>query len=120
MQFVRVYTTQRSGMFMSKRPRLTAGHSSRTFLIAAANDKQRCGKQEAFNMRTVPSLARSHFVATLALCILSLAGCGGGGGGGGGDDGGGGPQPPPPNPPATTHRIGGTVSGLGGTGLILQ
>lgn len=55
---------------------------------------------------------------TLALVVtLSLAACGGGGGGGGSDT----PQPnqPAPNPPAS-RTIGGTVTGLSGSGLILQ
>ena len=43
-----------------------------------------------------------------------MAACGGGGGGGGGSP----PPPPPPPPPAVT--IGGTVTGLVGTGLTLQ
>jgi lactonase family protein with 7-bladed beta-propeller len=44
------------------------------------------------------------------LCAL-VAGCGGGGGGGG--------SPPPPPPPAT-FSVGVTVTGLFGTGLVLQ
>ncbi|MGH8287506.1 MAG: lactonase family protein [Steroidobacteraceae bacterium] len=51
----------------------------------------------------------------MAIVALALAGCGGGGGG----SGGGGTTPPPP-PPPTTYSIGGTVSGLTGTGLVLQ
>ncbi|MEP7311783.1 MAG: Ig-like domain-containing protein [Pseudomonadota bacterium] len=43
--------------------------------------------------------------------MLALAACGGGGGGGGS-------TPPPPAP--STYTIGGTVTGLAGTGLVLQ
>jgi 6-phosphogluconolactonase (cycloisomerase 2 family) len=46
------------------------------------------------------------------LLVGTLAACGGGGGGGGG----GGTTPPPP----ATYTVGGTVSGLTGSGLVLQ
>ncbi len=48
---------------------------------------------------------------TLTCALLLLASCGGGGG----SDG-----PPAPPPPATTYAIGGTTSGVDGTGLTLQ
>lgn len=46
--------------------------------------------------------------------LLALAACGGGG-----DSGGSNPPPPPP-PPPSQFTIGGSVSGLTGTGLVLQ
>jgi len=46
------------------------------------------------------------------LCAFSA--CGGGGGSGAA------PPPPPPPPPATKFTIGGTISGLSGTGLQIQ
>ena len=46
------------------------------------------------------------------LLSMVLVACGGGGGG---DS-----PPPPPPPPASTYTIGGTVSGLTGSGLVLQ
>lgn len=46
------------------------------------------------------------------LCCVLVASCGGGGGGGGG--------PPAPPPPPPTFTIGGTVSGLAGSGLTLH
>jgi 6-phosphogluconolactonase (cycloisomerase 2 family) len=45
-----------------------------------------------------------------------MAACGGGGGGGGSTT----TTPPPSAPPAATYTIGGTVSGLTGSGLVLQ
>ncbi|MGH8199645.1 MAG: beta-propeller fold lactonase family protein [Steroidobacteraceae bacterium] len=51
---------------------------------------------------------------TASVAALLLAACGGGGGGGGGGDGGG------SSPPPTTYSIGGSVTGLTGTGLVLQ
>lgn len=53
-------------------------------------------------------------VTSLLACMAALTACGGGSS----DDGGGGPLPPPP--PASSFSIGGTVSGLAGTGLVLQ
>jgi hypothetical protein len=63
------------------------------------------------------SLARWHNVGTAILVASVLAACGGGGGstGGGGGAGGGGSTPPP-----TSYTVGGTLSGLAGTGLVLQ
>jgi 6-phosphogluconolactonase (cycloisomerase 2 family) len=49
----------------------------------------------------------------LLLLGVLIAGCGGGGGGGGGTS-----TPPPAT--GTTFTVGGTVSDLGGTGLVLQ
>jgi 6-phosphogluconolactonase len=53
------------------------------------------------------------FIILPILCAISAA-CGGGGGGGAA------PPPPPPPPPAGKFTIGGTVSGLAGTGLQIQ
>jgi 6-phosphogluconolactonase (cycloisomerase 2 family) len=50
-------------------------------------------------------------VGATALVALALAGCGGGGGGGSSNNN----TPPPPQ-----YTIGGTVTGLTGTGLVLQ
>jgi Bacterial Ig-like domain len=58
-------------------------------------------------------------------CLLTLVACGGGGGDGGGS---GAPTPPaptppppsPPPPPASTYTVGGTVTGLQGSGLVLR
>lgn len=50
------------------------------------------------------------------LILLVLAACGGGGEGGGSGT----VPPPPPPPPPTTHSIGGGVSGLSGSNLVLQ
>jgi 6-phosphogluconolactonase len=69
----------------------------------------RCRVRVAASRRRVRSAVGAGAVGLLA---LALAGCGGGGGGGGG-----GSSPPPP---PTTYSIGGTVSGLTGTGLVLQ
>ena len=64
-----------------------------------------------------------------AVAVLALAGCGGGGGGNGGGTGGSAgsgsassPQPSNSAPikPAETYRVGGTVGGLAGQGLVLQ
>ncbi|MHB8811829.1 MAG: beta-propeller fold lactonase family protein [Steroidobacteraceae bacterium] len=52
-------------------------------------------------------------MGAVGIAALALAACGGGGGGGGG---GGSNTPPPP----TQYTIGGTVTGLSGTGLVLQ
>jgi hypothetical protein len=46
------------------------------------------------------------------LCIMAMAACNGGGGGIG--------IPPPPPPPPQTFTVGGSVSGLAGSGLVLQ
>jgi 6-phosphogluconolactonase (cycloisomerase 2 family) len=58
------------------------------------------------------SLARA--MASLLFVSVLLAACGGGGGSGGT------PPPPPPPPPAATYTIGGSLSGLTGSGLVLQ
>ncbi len=52
-------------------------------------------------------------LGVLLVCVL-VASCGGGGGGGGN------PSAPPPPPPPPTFPVGGTVSGLFGTGLVLE
>ena len=44
----------------------------------------------------------------LAIALIPMIGCGGGS------------KPTPPPPAATTYTIGGTVTGLTGTGLVLQ
>jgi hypothetical protein len=46
------------------------------------------------------------------LCVMTMAACNGGGGGIG--------VPPPPPPPPQTFTVGGSVSGLAGSGLVLQ
>ncbi len=53
-------------------------------------------------------LRRHRSLPALALISLVLAGCGGGG------------APAGPTPPATTYAVGATVSGLVGSGLVLQ
>jgi 6-phosphogluconolactonase len=57
--------------------------------------------------------------AAALVVLLSVAACGGGGGGGGAAPA---PNPPTPNPPdpSTSRTIGGTVTGMMGTGLMLQ
>jgi 6-phosphogluconolactonase (cycloisomerase 2 family) len=62
---------------------------------------------------SAPSAASRAASIAAALLTVTLASCGGGGYGGGG-----GTTPPPP--PPTQYSIGGTVSGLSGTGLVLQ
>jgi 6-phosphogluconolactonase len=54
-------------------------------------------------------------VAWMSAAVLAalLPGCGGGGGGGGS-------AAPPPPPPPPTFSVGGTVTGLSGSGLVLQ
>src|SRR5713101_5643947 len=47
--------------------------------------------------------------AAVLIALGQLAGCGGGGGGGGSS-----------TPPVPTYTIGGTLTGLSGTGLVLQ
>jgi hypothetical protein len=47
------------------------------------------------------------------LCVMAMAACNGGGGGIG-------VPPPPPPPPPQTFTVGGSVSGLAGSGLVLQ
>src|SRR5690348_7034016 len=53
-------------------------------------------------------LARSRYLCALALALAATAGCGGGGGGMGSDGGG------------AKHKVGGTLSGLLGSGLVLE
>ncbi|HLQ26476.1 MAG TPA: hypothetical protein VK138_11435, partial [Acidiferrobacterales bacterium] len=53
---------------------------------------------------------RLFLYSGLLLTLLSMGGCGGGGGGGGGS--------PPPS--VASYSIGGKVTGLAGTGLVLQ
>ena len=62
----------------------------------------------AAGLKAIPGLA----------LLLALGACGGGGGGG--DTTTNPPPPPPPPPPALTYSIGGTVSGLAGSGLVLR
>jgi len=47
--------------------------------------------------------------------LVTMAACGGGGGGGGGGN-----PPAPPAPPPPTFTVGGTASGVTGSGLVLQ
>ncbi len=58
-----------------------------------------------------PSIPSRVGLVVMGIAALALTACGGGGGGGGGGD---------PSPPATTYTIGGSVTGLSGTGLVLQ
>jgi 6-phosphogluconolactonase len=61
-----------------------------------------------------PEAARAQRAVAVLATLIFLGACGGGGGGGNSSGGGG-------NPPApTTYTVGGTVSGLSGTGLVLQ
>jgi 6-phosphogluconolactonase (cycloisomerase 2 family) len=55
--------------------------------------------------------------STAFLSLLILAACGGGGGGYGGSNGGGNTTPTPPAP--TSFTVGGTVTGLASSGLVL-
>lgn len=59
-----------------------------------------------------PSIRSRVGLGAMSIAALALAACGGGGGGGSGDN--------PPPPPATQYTIGGTVTGLSGSGLVLQ
>lgn len=63
-----------------------------------------------------PMAGRNLTAHLFTVCSLALvvSGCGGGGGGGGGTGGN------PPSTPPTTYTVGGTVSGLSGSGLIIQ
>lgn len=86
-------------------------------------------------MPPLPSRTRLRLALVVAVPLM-LASCGGGGGGGGGfsfapfppANGGGGDAPPPPPPPpppapppgAQKFTVGGTVTGLAGSGLVLQ
>ena len=60
---------------------------------------------------TGPSIRSRLGVGATALIALALAACGGGGGSSDNNN---------PPPPPTQYTIGGTVSGLSGTGLVLQ
>ncbi|MCH9694901.1 MAG: FG-GAP-like repeat-containing protein [Gammaproteobacteria bacterium] len=51
----------------------------------------------------------------LALLTLVISGCGGGGGGDTST-----PPPPPPPPPTSSFTVGGSASGIAGSGLVLQ
>ncbi|WP_405238013.1 hypothetical protein [Lentisalinibacter orientalis] len=70
--------------------------------------KTRIDTLPAAGLKAIPGLA----------LLLALAACGGGGGGG--DTTTNPPPPPPPPPPPSTYSIGGTVSGLAGSGLTLR
>jgi 6-phosphogluconolactonase len=59
------------------------------------------------------ALARARAMTPLLFVSVLLAACGGGGG----SDA---VTAPPPPPPATTYTIGGSLSGLTGSGLVLQ
>jgi 6-phosphogluconolactonase len=60
-------------------------------------------------------------IGSVTFLALLMVGCGGGDGGGGGTSGGGtgGASSPPPPPPPASYTVGGTVSGLAGSGLTL-
>ncbi len=82
-----------------------------------------------FSPRVRHAFAGLRRAALLLLLPIAVASCGGGGGGGGGfvffppppADGGGTPPPPtPPGPEPATYTVGGSVSGLAGSGLVLQ
>ena len=57
---------------------------------------------------------KAWLTVTLVTTLFALSACGGGGGGNGGS------TPPPPPPPGATFTLSGSVSGLSGSGLILQ
>src|SRR2546421_4153282 len=57
-------------------------------------------------------------IGSVTFLALLMVGCGGGGGTSGG--GGGGASSPPPPPPINRYTVGGTVSGLQGSGLAVQ
>jgi 6-phosphogluconolactonase len=63
-------------------------------------------------MSLAKRIARSSMFLSVACAI---AACGGGGGGGGSQ-----PPPPPPPPPPATYTVSATVSGLVGSGLLLE
>ncbi|MEL6868317.1 MAG: hypothetical protein AAFO81_00825 [Pseudomonadota bacterium] len=65
-------------------------------------------------MITIPIGRQPTRLGVIALTSLLLTACGGGGGGGEIT------APPPPPPPPTTFSIGGTASGVAGSGLTLQ
>ena len=55
-------------------------------------------------------------IGSVTVLALLMVGCGGSGGGGGGEGGDSGAAPPPP----ATYTVGGTVTGLAGSGLVLM
>src|SRR6185437_16002115 len=63
-----------------------------------------------------PRVHSGFGVSAAAIVALALSACGGGGGGSPPPSGGGGNNPPPP----VQFSIGGSVTGLSGTGLVLQ
>ena len=75
-------------------------------LLAATS----CAARAAFTIRNAFLPAATSFLA------LALTACGGGGGGSSSTSNSTSPPPPPP----ATYTIGGNVSGLSGTGLVLQ
>ena len=68
------------------------------------------------------SLARAFAGRIPIFCcaLLYLLSACGGGGDGGGNTNNPPPPPPPPPPPVTTYSVGGAVSGLAGSGLVLR
>ena len=68
-------------------------------------------------MAIAPPSGPTHTLRSIPLgaVVLLATACGGGGGGGGGTA-----TPPPPPPPPATYTVGGMVTGLTGTGLVLQ
>src|SRR5258708_6201076 len=61
-------------------------------------------------MSPAKRLARPFMILSI---VCAIPACGGGGGGGA-------PPPPPPPPPPATYSVTATVSGLVGSGLLLQ
>src|SRR5437879_10753566 len=57
-------------------------------------------------------------IGSVTFLALFMVGCGGGGGTSGGGTGG--TSSPPPPPPINGYTVGGTVSGLVGSGLTLE
>ncbi len=66
-------------------------------------------------MSSIQEIKRIRGCIVVFASSLALAACGGGGGDGEGND-----DPPPPPPPAATFSVIATVTGLTGTGLVLQ
>src|SRR5450631_610918 len=70
-------------------------------------------------LRHLHRVHRVHLMTCWALfAALSLGACGGGGSGGSG--GGASDSGAPPPPPPATYSVGGTVTGLAGSGLVLN